>query len=58
VRGRAVNVIPDADVRTNPAVRRAVQRLGAALTARGAVAKLVLVPEGYKGIDDYLVATR
>jgi hypothetical protein len=56
LRGRVVNVIPDADVRTNPAVERAVHRLGAALSARGATAKLVLVPEGYKGIDDWLAA--
>lgn len=56
LRGRIVNVVPDADVRTNPAVHRAVHRLGEALAARGAEAKLVLVPEGYKGIDDYLAA--
>jgi uncharacterized protein DUF3854 len=58
LRGRIVNVVPDADVRTNPAVHQAVQRLGAALAARGAIARLVLVPPEYKGIDDYLVATR
>jgi len=57
LRGRVVHVIPDADVRTNAAVHRAVNRLGEALSARGATAKLVLVPTGYKGIDDYLVAT-
>lgn len=56
VRGRVVNVIPDADVRTNPAVRAAVLRLGAALAARGATAKLVRVPAGFKGIDDWLAA--
>jgi hypothetical protein len=55
--GRVVNVVPDADVRTNPVVHRAVHRLGDALAARGAEGKLVLVPEGYKGIDDYLAAT-
>jgi hypothetical protein len=38
-------------------VHLAVQRLGAALAARGAEGKLVLVPEGYRGIDDYLAAT-
>ena len=31
LRGRVVNVIPDADARTNPAVHAAVRRLGAAL---------------------------
>jgi hypothetical protein len=57
LRGRVVNVISDGDVRSNPNVYRAVQRLGAALAARGAEGKLVLVPAGYKGIDDYLAAT-
>jgi len=56
LRGRVVNVVPDADVRTNPAVHRAVHNLGRALAARGAIAQLVLVPPEYKGIDDYLVA--
>jgi hypothetical protein len=55
--GRIVNVIPDGDVRTNPNVYHAARRLGGALAARGAEANLVLVPEGYKGIDDYLAAT-
>ena len=56
LRGRVVNVVPDADVRTNPAVHRAVHSLGRALAARGAIAQLVLVPPEYAGIDDYLVA--
>jgi hypothetical protein len=54
LRGRVVNVIPDADVRTNPAVQAAVRRLATALSARGAIAKLVRVPAGFKGIDDWL----
>jgi hypothetical protein len=54
--GRVVNVIPDADVRTNPDVHRAVRRLGDALVARGATAQLVRVPAGFKGIDDWLAA--
>jgi hypothetical protein len=58
LRGRVVNLVPDADVRTNPMVRRAVDRLVAALSARGvAEIRLVVVPDGFKGIDDYLVAT-
>lgn len=56
LRGREVHVILDADVRKNAAVYRAAQRLGDALAARGAEAKLVLLPAGYKGIDDYLAA--
>jgi hypothetical protein len=55
--GRIVNLVPDADVRTNPAVHHAVHRLVDALETRGvADARLILVPEGYKGIDDYLGA--
>jgi len=57
LRGRVVNVIPDSDVRTNAAVNRAVQGLAQALGARGAHAKLVLVPATCKGIDDYLAAS-
>ena len=53
---RAVHVIPDADYRTNPAVHRAVRRLGEALAARGATPTLVHVPDGYKGIDEWLAA--
>ena len=52
-----MKVIPDADYRTNPAVYRAVRRLGRALEERGAIGQLVRVPDGFKGIDDYL-ATR
>jgi Domain of unknown function (DUF3854) len=56
--GRVVNLVPDADVRTNEAVHRAIHRLVAALGAHGvAEAKLVLIPAGFKGIDDYLAAT-
>ena len=54
--GRTVLVIPDRDWKTNPHVNRAVYRLGDALRARGAAPRLVLVPDGYKGIDDYIVA--
>lgn len=54
---RIVYVIPDGDWRTKPDVGRAVHRLGAALTARGAEARAVLVPAGFKGIDDYLAAS-
>jgi hypothetical protein len=56
LRGRIVKVIPDADYRTNPAVNAAVRRLGDALASRGGAAHVVHVPEGYKGIDDWLAA--
>ena len=55
--GRTVNIILDGDVRTNRNVYRAAERFGAALAVRGAKASLLLVPEGYKGVDDYLAAT-
>jgi hypothetical protein len=54
--GRAVYVVPDSDVRSKPAVSAAVRRLGDALATRGAEGRLLLVPENYKGIDDYLAA--
>jgi uncharacterized protein DUF3854 len=58
LRGRVVNLVPDADVQTNPAVARAVQRLVTALHARGvAEVRRVIIPPGFKGIDDYLAAT-
>lgn len=41
---RIVEVLPDGDVETNPAVRRAVHRLGDALAARGARPRLVHLP--------------
>jgi hypothetical protein len=56
--GRVVNVIVDGDYEWNPAVRGAAQRLADALRARGVrEAKRVVVPAGFKGIDDYLAAT-
>lgn len=58
LRQRVINVVPDADMRTNPDVYRAVERLVQALRRRGTAAvHVILVPDGYKGIDDYLAAT-
>jgi hypothetical protein len=56
LRGRDVHVVPDADARTNPAVHAAVRRLGAALAGRGARPRLVHVPDGFKGVDDWLAS--
>jgi hypothetical protein len=57
IAGRRIYLIPDADVRTKPAVARAVRGLAAALSARGtASVELVRVPAGFKGIDDWLAA--
>jgi Domain of unknown function (DUF3854) len=56
LRGRSVRVIPDADFRTNPNVHAAVQRLVNALAARGATAEILRVPDGFKGVDDWLAA--
>ncbi len=44
LRGRIVEVLPDGDYKTNPNVARAIQRFGAALTARGARPRVVLLP--------------
>jgi hypothetical protein len=53
--GRIVKVIPDADMDTNPAVYRAVRLLVSALQARRvAEVRRVLLPAGFKGIDDWL----
>jgi hypothetical protein len=54
--GRIVYVIPDGDWKTNPAVHLAVRRLGTAIARRGAEPRLLILPDGVKGIDDYLVA--
>ena len=57
LRDRVVQLVPDADMRTNDAVARAVQHLVNALAARGvAKTQLVLIPSPFKGIDDFLVA--
>lgn len=44
LRTRIVEVLPDGDYQTNPNVKRAVQRLGAALVAQGARPRVVLLP--------------
>jgi len=44
LRGRIVEILPDGDYKTNPHVFRAIQRLGAALSARGAHPRVVLLP--------------
>jgi len=41
---RIVELLPDGDYQTNPNVKRAVQRFGAALVARGARPRVVLLP--------------
>jgi hypothetical protein len=55
--GRVVNLIPDADYRTNSAVARAVRGLAAACAARGAArVRIGHVPAPFKGVDDYLAS--
>jgi hypothetical protein len=44
LRDRIVELLPDGDYQTNPDVKRAVQRFGAALTQRGARSRVVLLP--------------
>jgi hypothetical protein len=44
LRGRVIEVLPDGDVETNQNVRRAIERLGDALAARGARPRLVHLP--------------
>ena len=45
LRGRTVELVPDGDWWTNPAVARGAQRLAQALDARGARVRLVMLPE-------------
>lgn len=42
--GRVVELVPDGDYQTNPDVKRAIQYFGAALAARGARARVVILP--------------
>jgi Domain of unknown function (DUF3854) len=44
LRGRLVELVPDADWQTNPAVERGIRRLGVALCQRGARPRLVTLP--------------
>jgi hypothetical protein len=41
---RIVEILPDGDYQTNPDVKRAIQRFGTALAARGARPRVVLLP--------------
>jgi hypothetical protein len=42
--GRVVEIVPDGDVRTNSAVERATARFAAALEARGARVRIIVLP--------------
>jgi hypothetical protein len=44
LRGRVVELLPDGDWRTNPHVRRGVERFAEALATRGARPRLVVLP--------------
>lgn len=44
LRDRIVELVPDGDYQTNPDVKRAIQRFGGALLARGARPRVVLLP--------------
>jgi lysophospholipid acyltransferase (LPLAT)-like uncharacterized protein len=46
LQGRTVELVPDGDWRTNPAVARGAERLAQALDARGARVRLVMLPGG------------
>ncbi|MBL8768748.1 MAG: DUF3854 domain-containing protein [Planctomycetes bacterium] len=59
LKGRRVIVAFDSDVTTKREVRKALARLRALLSSRGAVVQVVLLPSGANGekvgLDDYLV---
>jgi hypothetical protein len=44
LRDRILELVPDGDYQTNPAVKRAIQRFGGALLARGGRPRVVLLP--------------
>jgi len=44
LRERILELVPDGDYQTNPDVKRAIQRFGGALLARGARPRVVLLP--------------
>jgi hypothetical protein len=44
LRDRVVELVPDGDYRSNPQVARAIRQFGAALTARGARPRVVILP--------------
>lgn len=58
--GRDVYLVFDSDVVTKPAVRKALDRLGALLQTRGATVRIVQLPAGpggtKVGIDDFLAS--
>jgi len=54
--GRRVYIVFDSDVMTKENVQLALERLVAALEARGAEVLVVYLPGPEKGVDDYLVA--
>ncbi len=58
--GRRVDLIFDSDLRTNPNVRRALDRLKTALERRGSRVRVIYLPAGADGtkvgLDDYLAA--
>lgn len=45
LRERVIELVPDGDWRTNPNVRRGIERFALALSARGARPRLVVLPE-------------
>jgi hypothetical protein len=54
--GRVVELVPDADVQTNPMIATSMRQLADALRATGARPRLVRLPREFKGVDDFLYA--
>jgi len=51
-----INYVPDADYRTNDQVLRALGSMRLAFQAAGLKLRIILLPEGGKGLDDFLMA--
>jgi putative DNA primase/helicase len=54
--GRTVWIVYDSDAKQNAEVRRAETALAEELAKRGATVRIIRLPEGLKGVDDFLVA--
>ncbi|HEY0076512.1 MAG TPA: DUF3854 domain-containing protein, partial [Abditibacteriaceae bacterium] len=59
IKGRTIYIVFDSDVMTKPAVQSALRRLWAFLKAKGAIVKVIYLPEGPNGekagLDDHFV---
>jgi Domain of unknown function (DUF3854) len=58
LRNRLVEIVADSDVQTNPMIHWAVRQLADALRVAEARPRLVVLPSGVKGADDFIQMAR